>query len=240
MKRIIHLLIFLTVFLSIVFVRPVQASTIVKSLAAQTNQLPSTFKLSQLGYSDTLMIGPYDSTSVFFSLPANVKLAPGSSLSLKYALAWSGGGVSNGSELTGFGGTLLVYFNDELVDTVILSSDSSLEMEIPISDSALNKPDENGRYSLKFFLNADVNCEFDSVRTTMIISKNSQLNFQYDVTVPPADLIGRQCPPHAIALTFCGSGFSRDAHHFAYNIAAKAAPTNSVATHPAMPLQHVR
>ena len=86
------------------------------------------------------------------------------------------------------GGTLLVYFNDKLIDTIILSKDSPLEKEIPIPDDALNKVDENGRYSLRFFLNADVNCDFNDIRTTIIISKNSQLNLQYEQIPALADL----------------------------------------------------
>src|SRR5687768_15123574 len=62
-----------------------------KTISAQETQLENIFSFEQLGYSEKLLIGPFDAASIFFSLPANMKLAPGSSVLLKYGLAWSGG-----------------------------------------------------------------------------------------------------------------------------------------------------
>ena len=96
-----------------------------------SGQLENAVTFEQLGFSEKLMVGPFDSTSVYFSLPANVNLAEGSSLFLEYAVAWSGSGDVNleNSVL----GTLLVYFNDELIDTIVLngSAETSKEILIP-------------------------------------------------------------------------------------------------------------
>jgi hypothetical protein len=186
MKKTFHLFLLLAILLPFLLVSPVHASGTVGLLALQGEQLPNIFSLSQLGYIETMLIGPFDATSVYFSLPANIKLAPGSSLALKYALAWSGE-VFGEPDAMGVGGTLLVFFNGELIDTILLQAGVS-QRDIVIPVSALNMPDETGRYNLRFFLSADVNCELDTVRTTVIIDKASQLNFQYDVVSPPADL----------------------------------------------------
>lgn len=187
MKKITHLLVLLMILQSQLGVLPAQASGSLEMASLQEGQLPNIFTLSQLGYNGTMMVGPYDSSSVYFSLPANTRLAPGSSLTLKYALAWSGNNVPE-TELPGVGGSLLVYFNDELIDTIILTPTTPLEKEIPIPDSALNIPDESGRYNLRFFLSADINCDMNVGLTTLIVDKTSRLNFQYNLVSPVADL----------------------------------------------------
>ena len=157
-----------------------------KTISAQEIQLANIFSFEQLGYSEKLLIGPFDAATLFFSLPANMKLAPVSSVLLKYGLAWSGG--SESTSIAGVGGTLLVYFNDELIDTIILNSDSPPEKEIVIPDKALNTVEKDGRNRLRLFLNADVNCRYDNVHTTLLVSKNSQFNLQYAEVAPVADL----------------------------------------------------
>jgi len=151
-----------------------------------SGQSGDAFTFEQLGYSEKLMIGPFDSSSVYFSLPANIELAPASSIVLKYAVAWSGSGTVDltNSVL----GTLLVYFNDELIDTIILNGSSETSRDIIIPESAFESVDDIGRHHLRLLLNADVNCKFDDVQTSLIISKNSQFNLQYKTTVPTTDL----------------------------------------------------
>jgi hypothetical protein len=188
MRKFIPWLIILDILLLGVFVTPVYASEgAIMPVRLQASQLENTFLFQQLGYSEKLLTGPFDSTNLFFSLPANVKLAPGSSVFLKYALAWSGGS-SDVPQDAGVSGTLLVYFNDELIDTIILSNDSPLEREITIPEAALNAVEKDGRYRLRLFLNADVNCKYNNVHTTLLISKNSQFNFQYEQVTPVTDL----------------------------------------------------
>src|SRR5829696_1791666 len=91
-----------------------------QTILLQESQLSNVFTFEQLGYSEKLMVGPFDSSGLRFSLPANIKLATGSSILLKYAIALSGGSESAATPVTNVGGTLLVYFNDELIDTIIL------------------------------------------------------------------------------------------------------------------------
>lgn len=188
MRKFIPLLIILGILFLGAFATPAHASKDnATSITLQASQLENTFLFQELGYSEKLLTGPFDSTNIFFSLPANVKLAPGSSVFLKYALAWSGGSSEVPSN-AGVSGTLLVYFNDELIDTIILSSDSPLEKEIRLPEKALNSVDQDGRYRLRLFLNADVNCKYDNVHTTLLVSQNSLINLQYAEVTPVTDL----------------------------------------------------
>ena len=188
MRKFIPFLLILGMVFFGAFTTPARASEdSAMSIRLQASQLENTFSFQNLGYSEKLLTGPFDSTNLFFSLPANVKLAPGSSVFLKYALAWSGGSTDVPSN-AGVSGTLLVYFNDELIDTIILSSDSPLEREITIPEVALNAVDRDGRYRLRLFLNADVNCKYNNVHTTLLVSQNSLFNFQYAPVAPVTDL----------------------------------------------------
>jgi len=119
------------------------------SSGSQSAQVPdlelgNVFTFEQLGYSEKLMVGPFDSTSIFFSLPANTQLKSGTSVTLKYALAWSGS-TETVTDI-GVAGTLLVYFNDELIDTIVLNGAGETTKEIIIPDIALNAVDDEGRH----------------------------------------------------------------------------------------------
>src|SRR5215216_1470192 len=103
MRKLLPLMIIFALFAPAFSVKPVAASAESKTMYLQTSQLENVFTFDKLGYLEKLLVGPFDSTSINFSLPANVKLATGSSLLLKYALAWSGGGVSADSVATGVG-----------------------------------------------------------------------------------------------------------------------------------------
>ena len=158
----------------------------VASLIGVNGQLENAITFEQLGYTEVLLVGPFDSTRVNFGLPANVNLASGSSLFLDYAVAWSGSGEVNleNSIL----GTLLVYFNDELIDTIILNGAAGTSKEILIPENAFDVVEEDGRHRLRLLLNADVNCNFDNVQTTLIVSKASRFDLQYSEIEPTIDL----------------------------------------------------
>jgi hypothetical protein len=190
MRKFIPSFVVLTIILAGYFATPSSVSATsnpLKTVHLQETQLGNVFTFEQLGYSEKLMIGPFDSSSLAFSLPANIKLATGSSISLKYALAWSGG-TDNESPTAGVAGTLLVYFNDEVIDTIILDSEAPSEKEILIPDKALNVIDQDGRYRLRFSLSAGMNCQYANLRTTLVISESSLLNFQYETVTPAVDL----------------------------------------------------
>ena len=188
MRKFVPVFVVLIILSSGYFATPTYAiSNKMQTVRLQEAQLNNVFTFEQLGYSEKLMVGPFDSTGLAFSLPANVKLAAGSSISLKYAIAWSGGS-DRPAPTTGVAGTLLVYFNDELIDTIILDSAAPPEKEILIPDQALNTVDVDGRYRLRLSLNADMNCQYDNLRTTLIVSRSSLFNLQYEPVVPTADL----------------------------------------------------
>jgi hypothetical protein len=180
MKKLIPLFVILAFLLSGFVSPPARVvSDVLKTIRLQESQLANVFTFEQLGYAERLMVGPFDTLNLAFSLPANVNLATGSSISLKYAIASSGGSGNSTTAVTSrVGGTLLVYFNDELIDTIVLEGDALQEKEIIIPSAALNIVDNDGRYRLRLFLQADINCRYDDLRTTLIVSKASRFNFQ--------------------------------------------------------------
>lgn len=189
MRKIIPLFLLLSFLASGLIASPAYAvSNELKTIHLQQVELANEFTFEQLGYSEKLMVGPFDSASLTFSLPANLKLAVGSSVFLKYAIAWSGGSETAATSLNSVAGTLLVYFNDELIDTIILSGAAPQEKEILIPDVALPVINKDGRHRLRLILNADVNCRYDNLRTTLLVSKISRFNLQYEQITPIADL----------------------------------------------------
>jgi hypothetical protein len=152
-----------------------------------SGQLENAISFEQLGYIEKLMVGPFDSSNVFFSLPANIKLATGSSVLVNYAAAWSGT-TDTSSGAGSILGTLLVYFNDELIDTIILDGSNESSKQITIPEKAFVATEADGRHRLRFVLSADVNCRFDNFHTTVIISKSSLFSLQYEAEAPAIDL----------------------------------------------------
>ena len=155
-------------------------------LQIEDNQLNNVFTFDQLGFKGKALVGPYDSLNLFFSLPANVALAPGGSLFLKFNVT----GATNLSAQQNenwLGGTLLVYFNEELIDTIVLDKlGEEITKEIPIPSDALTTYVPDGRHHLQLFLSADLHC--DITDTLLLVDKNSSLTLQFQTITPVKDL----------------------------------------------------
>jgi len=187
MRKPIVLFMILAQVLLVLSVSPVYAkggdtSTIV----AQGIALGNEFTFEQVGYTGKALVGPYDSLNLFFSLPANMALAPGGSLSLQFNVT----GASYLSEQVGdnwLGGTLLVYFNDELIDTIVLDTlGEDVSKVISIPASALTSSEADGRHHLQLFLSADLHC--DITDTLLLVSKKSAFSLQFQTVTPLKDL----------------------------------------------------
>jgi len=187
MNKLLRIIILLTLLLSGLNISQAYAlANEYQSKIEWAGQVGDAITFGQLGYSEKLMVGPFDSASIYFSLPANIDIATESSVFLKYAVAWTGSGVSDlGNSVLG---TLLVYFNDELIDTIILNGSAESSKEILIPEEAFDTTETDGRHNLRLLLNADVNCNFDDVQTSLIVSKTSQFNLQYKEALPTTDL----------------------------------------------------
>ena len=186
MRKIIVFFIMLAQISFMLDITPVHAKSLDVNSIAQGIELGNNFTFEQLGFKQKALVSPYDSLNLFFSLPANIALAPGGNLSLKFNVS----GANNLSAQAGdkwVGGTLLVYFNEELIDTIVLDTlGEDISKEIPIPPSALKSYVPDGRHHLQLLLNADLHCDISD--TLVLINKNSNFTFQFQTITPVKDL----------------------------------------------------
>src|SRR6185369_12378596 len=74
------------------------------------------FTFKQLGYLEKIMVGPYESTRIPFSIPPTWQLTSGGTITLKFNASFGGAAPSSAT----IGGTLLVGFNGTILDTIVL------------------------------------------------------------------------------------------------------------------------
>lgn len=170
----------------------VEANTFV----AQDIQIGNNFTFEQLGFDNAVMVGPYDLLNIRFSLPANTALASGGYFSIKFAASGASylGENVNANTNTNtninenwLGGTLLVYFNNVLIDTIVLDTlGEEIAKDIDIPTTALLPDREDGRHELQLVLAADLHC--DITDTILLISKDSGFSLQYQTVSPVKDL----------------------------------------------------
>jgi cellulose synthase operon protein B len=155
----------------------------------QAQEIDGILTFSELGYTERILLGPYDSTRILFSLPPTWQLQEGGTITLRYNFS------SVGIEQSMFGGALIVYFNNIVLDTIYLDQAGQITKEISIPLSALQTiTEEEGRHSILFFLDADINCIDPDFVSSLVISAESEVNFAYTVAPPAIDLSNFPAP----------------------------------------------
>lgn len=142
------------------------------------------FTFKELGYSERIMVGPYDSVRLFFSTPVNWQLTAGSKMLLKFNTSFTGTNT-DGSFL---GGTLIVFFNGNILETIVLDQVGPTTLEIDVPPAALVSNQEDGRHFVNLFFDASVNCDQDNVNSSLVIDEASEISLQYVETSPSLDL----------------------------------------------------
>lgn len=144
--------------------------------------------LGNLGASDIILHGPYDTNRVRFSIPANWLLTDGAELTIK-ASAYFAGPASSESAASDYLGALLdVYFNGDLQQSIPLIAGSDIIYRVPIKYTALPSPRPDGSLEISFFLNAAIDCDYEFHKTTVEISSESQLALPFSVVPLKTDL----------------------------------------------------
>ena len=149
-------------------------------------QTDNAFTFTDLGYEERIMVGPYDLETIFFSTPPTWQLTSGT-INLRFTT----GGTFAGESLDSagwVGGSIFVYFNQELIDTVLLSQTGETTREIQIPASALEPVTDDGRHILSFLFDATYTCDFEDFQENLIISADSELDLQYQPKAPSVDL----------------------------------------------------
>jgi cellulose synthase operon protein B len=181
MKKLLHNTFYSLLLL--VFLLSQTGATFAISPLSEVSQL--TFE--ELGSQEIVMLGPFGTGSVSFSLPAHWVLQEGTQIQLLLSAFFSSD--DRKVEDDGYIGAMLdVYFNGELQQSLPLRSGLDVLYTIPIRTANLSFPAEDGIYEVFFALNASIDCEFPFHRTTVVVSPQSSLYLPYEESILDLDL----------------------------------------------------
>ena len=163
---------------------PTQASAGGALASADKN----TFTFKELGYQEKLLVGPFSTTSIRYSIPANWELVPGGRISLRFALTVSSSDKSTYS-MDRIHGTLLVMMNNKTVQTIFLDKVGEYNLDIPVNDPETLIPlNPNGEHEVRLLLDSSISCNYGDIQTTVLLNPASSLTFEHQETSPAIDL----------------------------------------------------
>lgn len=148
-------------------------------------RLPTTdsYSFVEMGFTEQVLRGPYDTQSFPFSLPAHWQLREGAALHLEInTLVLEGGSEVNAAA----GGSLSVRLNGQRLTTIPLRSGTIQDVVVPIDGDAL-LANEEGRYDLNLLLDSATTCTNDR-KVEVTIRDSSNFTLPYTEVAPTIDL----------------------------------------------------
>ena len=162
----------------------------------QVGENEAVVTFGELGFQETSLVSPFDSTRVLFSIPANWTLVPNGEVQLDYEVTLTGADVGLiGTEQNPYGGSLVVTFNDQLVSTIALSDLGPHSMTLSLPPQSLTPVRQDGRHQLTISLNAQFSCLYN-IRALVVIKQTSAFRLPFEVSSPALDLSRIPSPFH--------------------------------------------
>ncbi len=131
---------------------------------------------NQLFGGEVQLVGPYDSASLVFGLPADWKLSGDGFLDLKLNASFNQTIISNqtgNSNLSSFGGILSVQFNKVTIASFPVNQQGESLLSVPIPASSLVSKRSDGRLELGFTFDSGISCDINQQMTVYIHSSSS-------------------------------------------------------------------
>lgn len=151
-----------------------------------TDQATITFE--ELGFQETTLVSPFDSTRVLFSIPANWRLVPDGIVQLEYDVTLTGADADLiRTDQNPYGGSLQVTFNNELVSTIALDELGPHTLQLSLPPASLTAVRQDGRHQLTISLSAQSSCLYN-VRAIVVIRPTSTFQLPFEVSSPALDL----------------------------------------------------
>ncbi len=167
-----------------------------QNVLTQVGENEAVVSFGELGFQETSLVSPFDSTRVLFSIPANWRLVPNGEVHLDYEVTLTGADVGLiGTEQNPYGGTLSVTFNDTLVSTIDLSALGPQTMTLSLPAESLTAVRQDGRHQLTISLNAQFSCLYN-IRALVVIKETSTFRLPFEVSSPDLDLSRLPSPFH--------------------------------------------
>ncbi len=155
--------------------------------AAQETAPPEqVFSFSQLGYTERILLSPYDIAQISFGLPASWELTADSFITLRLNFASNRVGAFWNGDFPA--GTLQVRFNGVLLKTISLTGSGSVVEEIRLSPESLKPASADGRHRLSFVFDARFACDDRALAASLIIGGNSTITLRHRLVALQPDL----------------------------------------------------
>ncbi|MBI5353865.1 MAG: cellulose biosynthesis cyclic di-GMP-binding regulatory protein BcsB [Chloroflexi bacterium] len=161
-------------------------STVTTTTYAQTATNNGVVSLADLGKSEISLIGPYDTSSISFGLPADWKFTGNARIELNITSAFNS--IMQDGVTQSFGGTLAVSFNRVTVATLVLDKVGTSDYVVEIPSALLVSPRVDGLMELKFTLNSGVSCVANQFMS-VVINASSRTTFLYEEQRPDTSLM---------------------------------------------------
>ena len=150
----------------------------------------------ELGFQETSLVSPFDSTRVLFSIPPNWRLVPNGEVQLEYEVTLTGADIGLiGTEQNPYGGSLVVTFNDKLVSTIPLRDLGTQSLTLSLPPESLTSVRPDGRHQLTIALSAQFSCLYN-IRALIVIKSTSAFKLPFEVSSPELDLSRLPSPFH--------------------------------------------
>ena len=150
----------------------------------------------ELGFQETSLVSPFDSTRVLFSIPPNWRLAPGGEVQLDFEVTLTGADAGLvGTEQNPYGGSLVVTFNDKLVSTIALTELGPQTLTLNLPAESLTSVRQDGRHQLTISLSAQFSCLYN-IRAIVVVRPTSTFKLPFEVSSPELDLSRLPAPFH--------------------------------------------
>jgi len=169
---------------------PVLATTPTPTTVQFTNPNVVTFaQLQEKEPNDIVLNGPYDSDGVGIVLPANWDLKAGAQLDLLYGVSFNTDIQAQSEIVIIGGGTLSIFLDNVLIDTVQLNELGEIETNIAIPLDAFASDNGNDAHILSFVLESFETCRFYGQNTTVYIHPTSFFNLPHEFVPPSTSLV---------------------------------------------------
>ena len=152
-----------------------------------------------LDYTEEVLYGPFDTFTYTFSLPANWEITQAGEVRLAIKIFTVGenavGATADSAADTlaaqlenTIDGSLQVFFNDQVLDTILLEQSGERVVTIPIPLETIEALEPGRDHQLIVELDAGGSCDEFDLRTRVAIHPYSLFNFPHTINTPTTDL----------------------------------------------------
>ena len=148
---------------------------------------PNEINFTMLRQTDIELVGPYDSNSFSFALPADWKLKTGTQLELSLGISFDSLLQNQVEQAYRNGGTLTVLLNYQVVGVIPLNQIGETKVAFPIVTERFQSRNEDQSLTITFVLSSGVACDLNQ-HTNIFIHPESRFILPHESIKPDTNL----------------------------------------------------